>query len=387
MEVRALFLATAPDPDGTGDALDRLVDDGLDWARLGRLAERERILPVLWDGVARYEDRMPAEISSGLRRAAAVSEFWTGRLRSSLERILRTLDARDRVMLLKGSALGCSAYGSFAERPMADLDLLLRREECREAWRRLRAAGWTPSTHGADEFYDDHHHLRPLSEPGGAGPWVEIHRSVMAPSMPFVLDEQALWERSQLIDVGRQKARIPSDVHLLFHACVHFAWSNCMSRGLARTVRDVVVLSRDASFDWDGFVDLARETRARSCCYWPLRLARDLAAARVPAPVLKALSPGGLARPVRNALAGVYAVGALTGCPSEAAGRLLWTVGIRPGRFGNGIARPWDDSRRWLEGRDEGGPEEEAGGEARPGVRGVAAWLRMAGRSAFPRTP
>lgn len=384
VEIRALFLASAPDPERTGEALDRLVDVGLDWRRLGRLAERERVLPVLWDAVARFERRMPPEVASDLRRAASVSEFWTGRLRSSLERSLRALEAGDRVMLLKGAALGCSAYGSFAERPMGDLDLLVRSEESGAAWGRLRGAGWTPTVRGADEFYRRHHHLRPLMDPAGpAGPSVEVHRSLLAPSAPFLLDEQALWDRSRVIEVGRQVARVPSDVHLLLHACVHFAWSNAMAGGLTRTVRDVAVLSCSASFDWDGFLGAARGARVSSCCYWPLRLARDLVAAHVPDRVLDALRPGGLPRPVLEALGGVYVVGALMGYPWEVARRLLWKVGIRPVTSGLGAARPWDDTRRWSKGM--AGERSDEG--SRDGLRDVTAWLGMAGRAALPSTP
>jgi hypothetical protein len=83
---------------------------------------------------------------------------------------------------------------------------------------------------------------------------------------------------------------------MLLHACLHFAWSNKLSRGAWTTYADVHAIVADPSFDWERFLALATITRrVRQCCYWTLRIGARVADLTVPAEVLARLdsSAGG----------------------------------------------------------------------------------------------
>ena len=48
-EARLLVFATRPSSGEDDRALDALLAESLDWRRVGELAEREKLLPVLWN--------------------------------------------------------------------------------------------------------------------------------------------------------------------------------------------------------------------------------------------------------------------------------------------------------------------------------------------------
>jgi hypothetical protein len=158
-----------------------------------------------------------------------------------------------------------------------------------------------------------------------------------------------LWLGATRIHVNGQAVWVPNPLYRLLHLSAHFAWSHGMRGGAWRALRDVAAISggqqskERATVDWPAFVVLARESRAATCCYWTLRLARDLACAQVPEDVLQALRP---AAPtfVMNRLERHYVFDLFPAerrCPSEWLRRRLWELGIAPGRSEHGAARPW----------------------------------------------
>ena len=157
-----------------------------------------------------------------------------------------------------------------------------------------------------------------------------------------------------------------------------------LTAGIGRTVRDVATLLERGEFDWDGFLALARRTRAGSCAYWTLAMSRTLAGARVPEHVLESLRPPG-PMALSHALQRAQISSALLGtCPSIHLMRTLWSAAIRPAWSGHGSARPWQVGEAFMEAFHLG---------HRPGrlerlqahVRGWAGWLRFAGIVGIPR--
>ena len=369
-----LLLLAAGGPEGDGEVR-ALLDGGLDWDRVVALTVRERAHAALWRRVsAAGADAVPPEVREGLRRLGMVAAFRQGRLEGCLAGALDVLAEADvPVLLLKGAALAAGVYGSFAERPMADLDLLVPADRAEEAQRRLLAAGWT---HAADlpaerraEIYADHHHLAPLMDTAGAGVVLEVHASPLPQGHPFAFSVDDLWREARPVAVQGRAALAPSPRHHLLHLCLHFAWAHALRSGAWRSLRDARTLAERAPPEWDDFVELARGARAGSCVYWTLRLARSLVRAPVPDSVLAALRPrapeAALLRLERH-----FAAGALGGaaCPSPWLVRRLWEVAVRPGPSGHGEARPWARDRRFA---DSGLGDDSAA----PSWRDAAGWM------------
>jgi Uncharacterised nucleotidyltransferase len=316
---------------------------GVDWLAVAHLAEREKLLGVLWPALQPWRATIPDDIAEAMRRQAMVTAFRMAAMEATLGRVVGLLaDHQISVMLMKGSALAVTAYRSFADRPMGDIDLLVHSAQAQTAWNLLREVGWTPEFQDPEGFYDKHQHLCPLVAPGGATVIVELHRSLLYPQGPFHLTEREVWERATAVTVGGHTAWVPAAEHQVLLLCVHFAWGHTMHRGVGRTIRDLGVLA--PSVDWDRVATLAGATRAESCCYWTLRLAAELGGVPVPPAVLRGLAPR-MPERARRALERVIAADALAPredfTPSMRLGRLTWELAIRPESAGHGTARPW----------------------------------------------
>ena len=365
IEARVLLLATRTgDSSNTGDTsrtgatsstggdaeLMRWLAEPLDWTPLARLAEQEKLLSVLWRTLSRLGSAMPPQLATLLRQRAAVEEFRLSLTESVLTDALAVLEREQvPVMLLKGAALAATVYGSFAERPMGDLDILVPAEQATNAWNALRAAGWSLELSGGEEFHRTHHHLPGLLDPRGLQLVLEVHRGFLPAKGAFVLDTGRLWTEAQHVRCGPHDLLVPSPAHHLLLLSVHFAWSHAMSQGVARTVRDVATLLRGSPVNWAAFLDLVRTAHAERCAYWTLRLSQRLGAADVPEHVLRAVRPPQPAV-VLDALERAFiATGLMRACPSVQLARAVWKVGMAPSVAGQGAARPWHVSEDFRE--------------------------------------
>ena len=341
-EARLLLLVTAPRRTNSSAELASLVEGPLNWEMVARLAEREKLLPILWNALHNYVGRIPPEMATSLRRRATVADFQMAMTETALRRVVAQLAAANiRVMLLKGAALATTIYPSFANRPMGDLDILVAPADAQRAWTLMRDAGWRLELPGGAEFHNSHHHLPGLLDPEGLDVVLEIHRAMLPSKGPFSLSEAELWRDAQAVQLGATEVWVPSHHHELLHLCVHFAWSHALIEGVGRTVRDVSTLLESGSTHWPALIDLANRTKAATCVYWTLAMSQTLSGARVPADVLEELRPR-IPQVVTHALERAYVMsGLLRACPSIHLSHWLWSAGILPTESGHGAARPW----------------------------------------------
>lgn len=318
----------------------------IDWQRLLVLTVQQRAASVLWPQLAALPaGRVPAEFGRALQQHAMIAEFRQRHLAARLHAVLAELDAAGiRVLLLKGAALALTLYRDLVDRPMGDIDLLVDAVDALRAETLLRTTGWRQS--GSDAcagFYEQHHHGMPLESADGAGIGLEIHTDLLPPGHPFRLRPAELWAAAVPVGCAERRAFALRPAHALLHAATHFVWSHMAATGAWRTFRDVHAFVRCGAIDWTGFAELALQTRAASCCYWTLRLARELSGAPVPHAVLHRLRPP-LSRPLETGLFRHFATGLFpTGarCPSVRLSQWLWSAAIRPNRSGHGRSRPW----------------------------------------------
>lgn len=376
IEAQLFFLAIRPPIAGDDALIDRLLRQPINWTLFAALAERERMVSVLWHRLRTMAANIPIEIRNRLDRRATVIDFRMTVTSALLDDLVRRLVAVGHPpMLLKGSALARSVYPSLIDRPMTDLDLLLPRATARAAWSILRKDGWPVEHEEADAFCETHHHLPPLIDPRGANVVLELHHSMMPVPGPFALDDDRIWSEARPLASG---ALMPSPVHLLLHLCVHFAWSDWLSYGIARTVRDVAALANADLVPWDAFVDCAHEARASTCAYWTLALARSLAGAEIPDDALARLRPR---QPivVSRALERAYiATAVLRLSPSVVLSQRLWSAGVRPVGSGHGAHRPWDATARFNAAFQRTAVQPKMLIRLRAQATQAGAWLRFA---------
>jgi hypothetical protein len=326
-------------------AIRRVVSEGVDWSQLVALTRHEKAASI----VLRHLDRVDGAGISDLRQLATMFVMQMLRLEHLLHQTLDTLaQSGIEAMLLKGAGLAYTAYPSFADRPMGDLDVLIRPGHAQRAWEIMQAHGWTFPEEYRDHHYAGHQHLPPLWH-GSPTFRLEIHDALLPGENPFRISSNELWSRAVRRTVNGRTVTTPYATHQLWHVCVHFAWSHEMQWGAWRALRDCAAIVQRGGFDWAEFTDLARESRAATCCFWTLRLARRLVGADVPDTVLASLRPRYpefiVERLERHFGSNLFP--SRTRCPTLWLGRRLWEAGISPRSSGHGAARPWHVGERW----------------------------------------
>jgi hypothetical protein len=336
---------TAPRPVPGGD-LEAITD----WRRVLELAAAENATVALRDYLrSESAPSVPLEAQRLLAILALDRELRMNLLEKRLEESLSALNAAGiDAMLLKGGALASTIYGSFAARPMGDVDVLVPSERTDEARALLRELGWAadPALPG-DQSYAAHHHLTPLVDTKANGPRLEIHRALAPLGHPFRFTAEEIYDEARVVKVGTARALVMHPVHHAVHVAIHFAWSHMFSRGAWHAFRDLGALAATPDFDWERFVSVARAWGAASCCYWTLQLGRDLSGLPIPDGVLGRLRPRwpefvrrALARHLANGIVSTSRV-----CPSVRLDQILWTLAMRPRGDGHGSIRPWSVSQ------------------------------------------
>ena len=361
-EAKLLFLAAAVSP--SESAVRESLSGGIDWAELCFLAQHENAASIL----VRLLDRVGADSNDSgyqkLRQLARISTMHMLQLEQLLQQTIGILDRENiDTLLLKGAGLAYSAYSSFPDRPMGDIDLLVPAPHAERAWSLLQTHGWTSSGMKIEmDRYSEHQHFPRLAREAGAF-LLEIHAALLPEENPFRFSTDAIWARARNETVKGQAMTIPHPIHQLWHACVHFAWSHAFQWGSWRTFRDVAAIVHRDSIEWPEFVAFALESRAATCCFWTLRLARRLAGAPVPDTVLRSLRPR-YPEFILNRLEGHLLVSLFPSddrCPSVRLTRRLWEAAIAPRWSGHGSSRPSHVTERWVQRAGRRDPEPRVG--------------------------
>lgn len=383
-EVRLLLLSAGPRENDA--AIGSLLEEDLDWGLLFHLAVREHAVPILWERLRRIDaEAVPTGVAQRLQQFTHVSHFrqlhLEHRLRETLEVLHR--DGVD-VLLLKGAGLALTAYGSFAERPMLDLDLLVRPEDADRALELVSRVRWKgPENEANSSFYAQHHHLAPLEDGDGTEFSLELHTDLFPRGHVFGLTPNLLWRDA--VTVPLAGAWVASPIHQLLHLSLHFAWSHFMSSSGWKTFRDIGTLLRTSAIDWDSFAEEAERGHASTACFWTFRLASELCGVRIPEAVLAGLRPRGgsllLNRLERHFAGSVLGFGVV--CPSMRLQRWMWTLGMQPERSGHGPVRPWDGSRRYV--AEYGSRDPQGSWTLRDHARAWRGWSRYLSALVRPR--
>lgn len=293
-EAALLLAASRGDP--SRDRVRSLMAGPVDWPRLTRLAVESHATPGLWNVVSAFPN-LPRE-SEALQTVAVLNDLRRYHIRELLGQTVRNLRAEGiEVLVLKGAALLAGAVEKPTPRTMMDIDLLVTVGSPERAWRICQEKGWVIADPAVtEEQYRGHHHLPPLVDRGGIAIGLELHRSLLSGTEQLGLDVQGLVARARTVTIRETEVRVPSCEDMLLHACLHFAWSNKLSRAAWRTYADIHAIVSDPAFDWERFLALASTTRRiRQSCYWTLRMGSRVADLSVPPEVLARLdsSSGG----------------------------------------------------------------------------------------------
>lgn len=349
IDAASAVLLSSAGPHGVEVVLRGIESGQFDWGHLLALAQREGATGVVWRQLrASRLPSVPDEYRLRFERLAAIASFHASHVEDRLRETLAAMaDERVPVVLLKGAALAKTTYRSFSDRPMGDIDLLIDAADMDRALRAAQRARWLEGRgFFSPAAYAPHQHGAPLQDASGTRLQLELHTELFSRGHPFRITASDVRREATAVQGESTLVRAPSRLHRLLHVAIHFGWSHQMRFGCWRMIRDVSALTHDDPEVWEGLVRCAKEHRAATCCYWTLRIARDLGRVEVPDETLSELAPYVGDRKL-NALARHLELQVLPNvaqCPSEQLRAMLWLAAIRPNRSRHGTARPYDPS-------------------------------------------
>lgn len=356
----------------------RLLEKGLDWALLLALAQREKAELILWRRLKDLGWEGEGKPGEAMARLAQVWEFKLARLESLFRDTLSAFhQAGIDVVLLKGSGTAYTAFEGFTDRPMFDVDLLVRPDSAEMAWTVAQECGWRwDAREYPKESYGTAHHLPPLDDGAGSGVGLDLHTSLWMEGYPFRFSEADIWREARTMRIpgvsGAVKA--PTTLHQFLHACLHLSWSHGMEKYAWQGFREIGGISRQEDMSWPEAILLSRKAEAGEFTYWPLRLGVAACGLDIPRDALESLRPGKppwvLRVLERHFLSGYSEIGLSS--PSDAFSRHVWRFAMGTGASRGRVFLPRDHDPMPVLGR--------VGNQ----LRSLPAWVRYLRRLLRP---
>ena len=336
-EMQLLLLASRrelePEP---AARLARLAQEPLDWLRIVSLASDHHVIPLVAKSLAAMaQTSAPEPLKDFLVQSAHQTAVRNLALTAELLRILEEFGkAGIRGLPYKGPVCAALAYGNISLRQFGDLDIFLRDVEIGRARQILLAMGYAtedsleipPGGHAPGQYVFWREHSRYL---------LELHTEKTMRYYPLPLDPEKLEQRARPIELGGRPVLTfsPEDTLILLcvHGCKHF-WNRLL------WIVDIAELSEHTALDWGAALRRAEEMRCARMVRLGLRMAADLAGARLPQEVLRSVEADrittGLAKKIQQMLFREMAE------EPGAGRRLLFRVRMSD--------RPWEGLRQTL---------------------------------------
>lgn len=267
----------------------------LDWLVV---SPRERTAPADWDALlaeavahtaapqlfrslssAAKTGAVPVPVLQCAMLAMVRQKQQVAALPDELREILAALNARGITpVLLKGAHLATLVYADVAQRPMADIDLLVRESEIDAARQALLDAGYESQWIGDR---DEHGHALPPLRKGNSFV-VELHWSLTNAEDGVRLDLDALRARAEEVTLYGQRALVFSGEDLLVYICIHAGVMHGFGEKGLRPVLDVLAIMGRYELDWSVVERRARAAGAARATWMLLEIVRRTCNAPIP---------------------------------------------------------------------------------------------------------
>jgi hypothetical protein len=319
-----------PDVEAATGSLEVLVQQGVDWNSLFSAARLHNLLPLVYERLGMLETGMvPAAVTARLRSAYCTNLLRNQRLHAELVEVIKSLRREGvEAIVLKGGALAWTVYANAAQRPMADLDLLVQRGQMDHSGAVLRSLGFRlPDSLPA--------HMVPFEQRFGSGlHWLRSHGAKMINldmkhhliksewcRTSFSIEPDVLWAAARPLALDGTEAWQLSAEDTLICLCLHLALNHSYAWSLGAYVdMDRVVVASDRDLSWSRLVERAGRFGVKTIVYLGLRGAQRLLETPVPFRVMVALRPGGLRLGVLRKLAPLDAEAVMQGAEGQLRG-------------------------------------------------------------------
>ncbi len=166
------------------------------------------------------------------------------------------------VMLLKGAALNRMVYSSASQRPMSDIDLLVRPADARKALQLLDELGCRRGKRLVrDDFFPKFHYEVEVIVPSVRPVRIDLHARPLRPlRVSRTVPDESFWAGALEARVGTARAMIPRTEFNFIHLAAHAAFHGCSRLIWLHDIRRLFEL-HGQTLDWRLIVARCREWR------------------------------------------------------------------------------------------------------------------------------
>lgn len=215
-----LSILTATIPGETGGAGDVA---GIDWPRVVQLASETKTQFLLLQGIEQLAVDAPAEVTAQLKELQALCFRQNMANVAGNVRIARILKTHGiETLSVKGVLRSYEVYGRWDMRFAADIDLLVRTCDYRQAGEVLLGSGyWAPVPSSSNWW---HHYLgeSPYLPKETTGPIVDLHHKLDQPGTPALNDTETLFRTAVTRKFGELQVKVMEPRAALMLAATSF---------------------------------------------------------------------------------------------------------------------------------------------------------------------
>ena len=223
----------------------------VDWEVVLESARSHGLAPLLHQGAKRSAVSIPERVRGRLERAFHLELARNVVRLHHVEEIDRlAVRSGRRISLLKGAAFATALYESPGARAMADVDVLVRRDEFAPWTSEVEGLGFR--AHASSDHAVCFRHAR-------TGVFLELHRDLTSEGRFLGLDAFLLLDRASKATSFLALRTLSPEDHLL-HLCLHASFQHGF-RQPAINAWDARLLLRDPDFDQENFIGRARAPR------------------------------------------------------------------------------------------------------------------------------
>lgn len=196
---------------------------------------------------------------------------------------------------LKGIYLLEQVYGNIGVRSMADIDVMVKKENLESSYELMLELAYKPSTYFSfDDQNIDVKHIPPLQK-DRISPVVELHWTILEEDEPFTIDAQAIWKRVKPVRFANLDVFTLGLEDLILHLCIHLTYQHYLSLGLRGLMDIAMVIHKfQNKIDWQNLVAISHAWGSHKVTALTLKLVETLLNIPIPEDVYPSLLPEGL---------------------------------------------------------------------------------------------
>lgn len=279
-----------------------ILKGSMDWQKLVSQSGLHGVDAFVYQTLKKVnEGLIPVEVLEKLEDSYLVENARGMIFSEVLLKILHEFEKREiECMPIKGAFLDEVVYQNFGMRGYTDIDILVQPLDVSKAVSAIESLGFKSTRE--DDVLTKKDGRTQYHFVNRNGVIVDLHWGLVNnrwyPSLTQFFKDNT-WNQAVSMKFSHRRIRSMSPEVLLIYQCMHTAVHHNFSRLIL--LKDIEQTIRyEQSLDWDVVVELARQYRMMTICYYSLLFTRDLLNAPVPEWVLSNLCPGFLSARLFN---------------------------------------------------------------------------------------